>query len=379
MEDEKRNIELNNSTLAVRLTHAQRELRQLREQVVQLEQENTALRKMSLGLQGDIPTPDASVKSFSPRIPSRLCISECASNIKAENEDPRSTSITPISLYLHPQQSNFFFQMSTDDSRREGPTATTPNLTQQPAELLCDLQCQLGGQRPPWGSSRKAESEAVRQRQSWILSMVLLATMSQTLFLIVSSTVTLHLLQPMSQIFNSLMTGAQLRMSDHPRQQEIFSHLILWLISTEATLTTPLLTTTTSRMPLTTSDYHLAPLPLSALSTRTCSNSSRNNLLRRLLACSPALARPLRDATGRALHLEMSSISNTRGGKEKELDHEFAAIGTGTREGAGDVRQDTARRRRCLVLGGICAVIDEMERSSNRIAGFDTESGPERS
>lgn len=144
LEDEKRNIELNNSTLAVRLTHAQRELRQLREQIVQLEQENSALRKMSLSLQGDIPTPDVSVKSFSPRIPSRLSISECASQIKAENEDPRSTSITPISLYLHPQQSNFFFQTNTDDLPREGPTATTPNLTHKPAVSVGRSKASMG-------------------------------------------------------------------------------------------------------------------------------------------------------------------------------------------------------------------------------------------
>jgi transcriptional activator HAC1 len=94
----------------------------------------------------------------------------------------------------------------------------------------------------------------------------------QLLFLTMTSVASSTVTFPLLRILHSLKTGSPLALST----AEIYQHfpLIHWLIST------PSLSPSTVTGP-----------------------SFRMRLLTRLLACSPALARPLRDATGRALQL----------------------------------------------------------------------------
>ncbi|KAJ6115163.1 hypothetical protein N7486_000941 [Penicillium sp. IBT 16267x] len=142
--------------------------------------------------------------------------------------------------------------------------AEASDATQHPAAVLCDLQC-------PSLASKELEVRSLSSTSR--MSSLQLQMTLQLLFLTMTSAAYSTVTHPLSQILHSLKTGLPLALST----EEIFQHfpLILWLISTPS----------------------LSP---SKASTRPV---FRMKLLTRLLACSPALARPLRDATGRALQL----------------------------------------------------------------------------
>jgi transcriptional activator HAC1 len=141
----------------------------------------------------------------------------------------------------------------------ESTNASSSDMTQHPAAMLCDLQCQSEEQRP-W--MNKVTTSMISQ----LLAITLLINMT--------STAISTLLSPLSQIVTSLKTGSSL--SSTPS----ILTLIIWLVTT----TTPLTNSTST-----------------ISSTKTASSgprfSLRIHLLRRLLACSPNLARPLTDAT----------------------------------------------------------------------------------
>jgi transcriptional activator HAC1 len=141
--------------------------------------------------------------------------------------------------------------------------AEASDVTQHPAAVLCDLQC------PSLASKEQAPSLSSTFPKNLRLQMTL-----QLLFLTMTSVACSTVIHPLSQILLSLKTGLPLTFST----AEIYQHfpLILWLISTPS------------------------------LSSSKASPVFRMRLLTRLLACSPALARPLRDATGRALQLAVS-------------------------------------------------------------------------
>lgn len=143
--------------------------------------------------------------------------------------------------------------------------AEASDVTQHPAAVLCDLQC-------PSLASKDLEAPFPSSTSPNLK----LHMMLQLLFLTMTSAACSTVIHPLSQILLSLKTGSPLTFST----AEIYQHfpLILWLISTPS------------------------------LSSSKVSNRPvfRMRLLTRLLACSPALARPLRDATGRALQLAVS-------------------------------------------------------------------------
>lgn len=144
--------------------------------------------------------------------------------------------------------------------------AEASDVTQHPAAVLCDLQCP---------SLASKDLEAPYPSSTSPTNLKLQMTL-QLLFLTMTSVACSTVIHPLSQILLSLKTGLPLTFST----EEIYQHfpLILWLISTPS------------------------------LSSSKASNRPvfRMRLLTRLLACSPALARPLRDATGRALQLAVS-------------------------------------------------------------------------
>lgn len=144
--------------------------------------------------------------------------------------------------------------------------AEASDVTQHPAAVLCDLQCP---------SLASKDLEAPYPSSTSPMNLKLQMTL-QLLFLTMTSVACSTVIHPLSQILLSLKTGLPLTFST----EEIYQHfpLILWLISTPS------------------------------LSSSKASNRPvfRMRLLTRLLACSPALARPLRDATGRALQLAVS-------------------------------------------------------------------------
>ena len=140
--------------------------------------------------------------------------------------------------------------------------ASSSDMTQHPAAMLCDLQCQSEEQRP-WMSSTPTQISAA----------LLLINMI--------SAATSVILTPLNQIVNTLTTPSYL--SPTPS----ILTLIIWLVTTTASLTNS--TSMTSYTNTTTS-----PRPRFSLRIR---------LLRRLLASNPHLARPLMDATMSAMRL----------------------------------------------------------------------------
>lgn len=139
----------------------------------------------------------------------------------------------------------------------ESTNASSPDMTQQPAALLCDLQCQSEDQRP------------------WTDSIIISQILAMTFFINMTSGVISNILSPLSQIISSLRTGSPLSSTNS------ILTLVIWLATTTATLTT-------SSPSMTSSTKTTYPRMKFSL---------RISLLRRLLACSPNLARPLMDAT----------------------------------------------------------------------------------
>ena len=141
--------------------------------------------------------------------------------------------------------------------------ASSSDMTQHPAAMLCDLQCQSGVQRPWMSLPTPTQTSAA----IFLLNMISAATST--------------LLNPMSQITTSLATGSYL-----PPTTSILT-LIIWMVTTTASLTTSSLMT-------------------SSTNTKTSRHSRRSvrmSLLKRLLSCNPHLARPLMDATMVAMRL----------------------------------------------------------------------------
>ncbi|KAI9826141.1 MAG: hypothetical protein M1832_000590 [Thelocarpon impressellum] len=315
LEDEKRGIERSNSELAMRLRRAEMENEALRETVAKMAAEMTVFRKMA---GADMPTPEGSVKAVSPAVPAGLFPADAVPAVKIEFDD-LDFSLPPPQPTVDPRDANF---SSPSGSPKTGPTAAAPNMTQHPAEMLCDLQCQLGATRLRWGSEAGtgADSRSGSRRPAplWVLS-----TLCQLMLASMLSAAASTVLRPMSQISRSLATSSPLS-AEALERPETLSLLILWLTSTA--------TPSTSTMPSTSSPRHWS--------------TSRITLLRRLLASSPALARPLRDATGRALRLMSSGCVTSTGATGRE--------GVGAADGSG----------RTEALMGMMWVVDQHLRES---------------
>jgi len=155
----------------------------------------------------------------------------------------------------------------------ESSNASSSDMTQHPAAVLCDLQCQSEEQRP-WMNSKTTTTS----NSSQISALFMLLSMTSVAF----ST----LVNPMIQITTSLKTGSSLSPT-----ASILT-MIIWMVTTITPLTT--LTSMTTSTSTTRQRYSL-----------------RISMLRRLLACSPNLARPLKDATMAAM----------RSASEQQLTH----------------------------------------------------------
>lgn len=242
LETEKIRMEQQNQFLIQRLSQMEAENNRLSQQVAQLSAEVRGSRST---------TPKAgSPVTESPTLTPTL--------FKQEGEE------------LAMERIPFPTPSTTDYSPTLKPStlAEASDVTQHPAAVLCDLQC-------PSQASKVLEVPSLSSTSDRRSSLQLQMTL-QLLFLTMTSTAYSTVIHPLSQILLSLKTGLPLALST----EEIYQHfpLILWLISTPS----------------------LSP---SKAPTRPV---FRMRLLTRLLACSPALARPLRDATGRALQLAVS-------------------------------------------------------------------------
>ncbi|KAJ5116525.1 hypothetical protein N7456_000873 [Penicillium angulare] len=245
LETEKIRMEQQNQFLLSRLTQMEVENNRLSKQVAQLSAEVRGSRSV---------TPKAgspvNVTTESPTLTPTLFKQEGGDEF-AMDRIPFPTPSAEFSPTLKPST-----------------LAEASDATQHPAAVLCDLQCRSVASKELEAPSLSSTSDPRSKLQLQMTLQLLFLTMTSVAY----STVT----HPLSQILHSLKTGLPLAFST----EEIYQHfpLILWLISAPS-------------------------LSLSKASTRPV---FRMKLLTRLLACSPALARPLRDATGRALQLAVS-------------------------------------------------------------------------
>ncbi|KAL2836207.1 hypothetical protein BJY01DRAFT_222300 [Aspergillus pseudoustus] len=240
LENEKIQMEQQNQFLIQRLAQMEAENNRLSQQVAQLSAEVRGSRHST-------PRP-TSPTSVSPTLTPTLFKQE-GDEIPLDRIPFPTPSVTDYSPTLKPSS-----------------LAESSDLTQHPAAVLCDLQCQSPDSKEMEVPSRFLTSGTTSNLN---LQMTL-----QLLFLTMTSAAYSTVIHPLTQILQSLKTGSPLAFST----EEIYrhSHLILWLILTPS----------------------LSP-------SKTSSNPTafRIRLLARLLACNPAMARPLRDATGRALQL----------------------------------------------------------------------------
>ncbi|KAL4959197.1 transcription factor HAC1 [Aspergillus stella-maris] len=260
LENEKVDMEQQNQFLLQRLSQMEAENNRLSQQVAQLSAEIRGSRHT---------TPMASSPaSVSPTLTPTLFKQE-GDEIPLDRIPFPTPSVTDYSPTLKPSS-----------------LAESSDLTQHPAAMLCDLQCQ--------SVDSKETAAPLRFLTSEPQSNTSLQTTLQLLFLTMTSAAYSTVIHPLSQILLSLKMGSPLTFST----QEIYrhSHLILWLILTPS---------------------------LSPSKTSSSPTAFRIKLLARLLACNPAMARPLRDATGRALQLavrerfcqEDRSVSGVAGGR----------------------------------------------------------------
>lgn len=230
LENEKKAMEEQNAFLLQRLSQMEAENNRLSQQIAQLSGDRASSRATT-PLSGASP-----LVAGSPTFTQTLF----------KQEQPE------LSLDKIPFPSPMSLSLDT-------PEPELSDLTQHPAAVLCDLQCQ-------------SEASKLQSSQNSLALRIVI----QHLFLMMISAAYSTVIFPTSQIFRSLKEGSPLTFS----QAEISRHfpLILWLIST--------------------------PSLSKAASTRR--SVFRIRLLARLLECSPALARPLKDATSKALQLALA-------------------------------------------------------------------------
>ncbi|KAI9782597.1 MAG: hypothetical protein M1839_004842 [Geoglossum umbratile] len=284
LEDEKSDIEQENKRLTCRLREVEQQNLLLSRQIAEMAAKMTVFQQQLIG---GLPTPDSSTRSIVSPVASQADSPFKGESVKLEYEHDLDFSLPPPHSTLNPNA----LLSSPSEASIDRPTATTLDLTQHPAEVLCDQQCQLRVTRLQWGQTMELSDEQSRH----MAFLTLIATLTQLLFLTMSSTVYSLLHRPLHQIFFSLKMGSPLPTASTTTEAYSISRLILWLTST----------------------------PLNPLSATTLSsNNTRENqratfrirLLERLLACSPALARPLKDATASALQLASESIAESRNG-----------------------------------------------------------------
>lgn len=265
----------------------------------QLQQQNTILKAELAALRSG-STSTRPLLASSPDSAMELFNNQQA--IKKELDDSLTALRTPISL---PSDTFSPSPSSSLESRSPSPASpdlgfhvlsASPDMTQHPAAMLCDLQCQSGAERSATMTRPTARNGPPQHLSSQPNHTI--PPITPSFYPILITTVYSQLLFPLLQIFLSLKTGSPL--STHVTTHPATLRLIRWLILTPADLMTP------SSIPRS-STIASSTTTTTKLSSKTTTRSKpifRIRLLRRLLLCSPALARPLLGATVRAMRAE---------------------------------------------------------------------------
>ena len=269
----------------------------LRQQVAKMTAQMEAIKRGS-------STPDVSTPPLEP---------DHEQIIKKEFDDyqfalptPRSSLRASSASFSSPSTATYSGS-STPATISLGLDALTasPDMTQHPAAMLCDLQCQS---REVCHVSTRPTTRHTAAIQLYTANLLCLTLISQ---------VYLQLMRPLKMIFTSLRTGSPL-LTDMMTSMPMALPLIRWLISTPANLLPHPPPTQPTRTTPTTTITTMTTSPTTATSTLPATPSQtpilRLRMLQRLLLSSPSLARPLRAATGQASRLKTGSTTSGRSG-----------------------------------------------------------------
>ncbi|KAK3367229.1 hypothetical protein B0T24DRAFT_635300, partial [Lasiosphaeria ovina] len=193
-----------------------------------------------------------------------------------EDEDEAATAATPLA-----------------DNTSSMKEHASPDATQHPAAMLCDdLQCRSAEAAPSaWLATSQQQSAPS------------LALFLPLQLLLISTSVMLSLCQrPLTQIAMSLKAGFSL-----PPTPSILN-TIIWLVTTPQPSRSRTTSTSTISWPTTApaTSSRRSTNPTAARPQTRPSTTLRLRSLRKILTCSPTLARPLMDATMEALRLVSS-------------------------------------------------------------------------
>ena len=292
LEGEKQSIEQQNAALKQQLMTVEHEKWLLRQQVAKMTAQMEAIKRGS-------STPDVSTPPLEPDLLDHDQI------IKKEFDDYQFALPTPQNS-LRASSTSFsspstatYSESSTPATISLGLDALTasPDMTQHPAAMLCDLQCQ------------SKEVCHVSTRPTIRHAAAIQLYTANLLYLTLISQVYLQLMRPLKMIFTSLKTGSPL-LTDMMTSMPMALPLIRWLISTPANLLPhPTPTQPIRKTPTTTITTKTSPTTATSTLPATPSQTPilRLRMLRRLLLSSPSLARPLRAATGWASRLKTGS------------------------------------------------------------------------
>jgi transcriptional activator HAC1 len=268
-----------------------------------------------------------------PVMAAPACIEELLASV-SNNETVNPASLSPA-LTPVPEDEEEDTPATVATPLAEAATLASANptdTTQHPAVMLCEgLQCRsVEDSRLPVTCSQQAT-----------LQPALAQLLPLQVFMMASSAMTSLCQRPLMQIALSLKAGFSLR----PTPSIMIT--ILWLVmnratstpaSTCSTSTTSSATTSSRLLALFTSNNNFSSTASSSAAQpsttrRTASYSSlRLKFLRKVLTCSPNLARPLMDATMAALRLASTENTKVSGVSERADDWSAmaAAIGGGS-------------------------------------------------
>ncbi|MCJ1467034.1 hypothetical protein MMC07_005656 [Pseudocyphellaria aurata] len=286
LEGEKSAIELQNQRLKERLLAVEHEKFQLAQKVARMAAEMSVFKckYQPTGSIAASPAPSRASPSIGAEL-HQLAIKQELDDYPLSLPTPQNSVDQSTSSFSSPTSSTYSRSPSPSQvDEGLGADATSLDLTQHPAAMLCGLQCQS---EEPWPALIPLTTRDKTRRLQQMIG-------TQLLYLTLISVVYSRVLHPLHLIFTSLRTGSPLPSKITPKTTPMLFLLIRWLISTPANLTTMPCTTTTGTKVPTSHPTTSHPSPVRQ-------PTFRIRLLRRLLLCSPALARPLKGATGRAM------------------------------------------------------------------------------
>lgn len=199
-------------------------------------------------------------------------------------------------------------QPSTEAQTSEMTSASSPDLTQCPAETLCDLQCQSSAEMP---KSFLVSQTSMAPALAWLQLRMMLLSVSAILS---------ACQRPLTQIAMSSKAGFSLL----PTPPLLTT--IIWLVTLPpASRINPTSTCSTSTTSSSTKQtlalqtlWQRATSPLRTMNSTSRSTTLRLKSLQKILSSSPSLARPLSDATLVALRLVSEGRDDRVGNLRRE-------------------------------------------------------------